>query len=51
MAAKSVKRRGVSVAVACRTFGISETCYRYSPLLSDKNEQIADLPVGLTDAR
>jgi putative transposase len=51
MAARAVERRGVSVAVACRTFGVSETCYRYSPLLSDENEQIADLLVGLTDAR
>ena len=51
MAATAVERRGVSVAVACRTFGVSETCYRYSPLLSDENEQIADLLVGLTDAR
>ncbi|SHF88462.1 putative transposase [Loktanella atrilutea] len=30
---------------------MSETCYRYSPLLSDENELIADLLVGLTDAR
>jgi len=51
MAATAVERRGVSIAVACRTFGVSETCYRYSPLLSDENEQIADLLVGLTDAR
>jgi putative transposase len=51
MAARAVERGGVSVAVACRTFGVSETCYRYSPLLSDENEQIADLLVGLTDAR
>jgi hypothetical protein len=27
----------------CRTFGVSETCYRYSPLLSDETEYIADL--------
>jgi hypothetical protein len=27
---------------ACRTFQISETCYRYSPILSDENEEIAD---------
>lgn len=26
----------------CRTFQISETCYRYSPTLSDENEEIAD---------
>ena len=44
-------RRGVSIALACRTFDVSETCYRYSPLLSDENEQIGDLLVGLTDAR
>ena len=51
MAAKAVNLRGVSIALACRAFGVSETCYRYSPLLSDENEMIADLLVGLTDAR
>ena len=51
MAATAVERRGCSIALACRTFGVSETCYRYSPLLSDENEQIADLLVGLTKAR
>ena len=51
MAGNAVLRRGVSIALACRTFGVSETCYRYSPLLRDENEQIADLLVGLTDVR
>ena len=51
LAEKAVARHGVSVALACRTFGVSETCYRYSPLLSDENEEIADLLVGLTAAR
>ena len=51
MAATAVERRGVSIALGCRTFGVSETCYRYSPLLSDENDQIADLLVGLTEAR
>jgi putative transposase len=51
MAAKAVEHRGVSIALACRAFGVSETCYRYSPLLSDENELIADLLVGLTAAR
>lgn len=51
MAENAVARRGVSIALACRAFGVSETCYRYSPLLSDENEQIADLLVGLTEAR
>ena len=51
MAAKAVEHRGVSIALACRAFSVSETCYRYSPLLSDENEVIADLLVGLTEAR
>lgn len=51
MAAKAVKFREGGIALACRAFGISETCYRYSPLLSDENELIANLLVGLTDAR
>jgi len=37
--------------LVCRTFGVSETCYRYSPFLGDENEEIADLLVGLTAAR
>ncbi len=51
MAAKAVRHQGVSIALACRAFGVSETCYRYSPFLRDENEMIADLLVGLTDAR
>ena len=51
MAETAVERRGVSIALACRAFGISETCYRYSPKLKDENEVIADLLTGLTDAR
>jgi putative transposase len=30
---------------------VSETCYRYSLLLRDENDRIADLLAGLTDAR
>lgn len=51
MAEKAVAHHKVSIALACRTFGISETCYRYSPRLRAENEEIADLLVGLTDAR
>ncbi|MDR6433270.1 putative transposase [Brucella pseudogrignonensis] len=43
--------RGVSIALACRTFGVSETCYRYSAKLNEENEQIADLLIGLTRAK
>jgi len=43
-----VAHRKVSIALACRAFGVSETCYRYSPKLGAENERIADLLVGLT---
>ena len=51
MAGNAVERRRVSIALACRTFRVSETCCRYGPKLKAENEEIADLLVGLTDAR
>jgi putative transposase len=51
MAGTAVARHGVSIALACRTFGVSEACYRYAPKLVGENEEIADLLVGLTNAR
>ena len=48
MAGKAVALRGASIALACRTFGVSETCYRYSAKMNDDNAQIADLLIGLT---
>lgn len=42
--------KGVSIALACRAFGVSETCYRYSAQRSDENEAIGDLLLGLTQA-
>lgn len=42
MAKNEVAQHQVSNALACRTFRVSETCYRYSPALSDENEEIAD---------
>lgn len=51
MAGKAVALRGVSIALACRTFGVSETCNRYSAKMNDENEQIADLLIGLTRAK
>ena len=51
MAGKAVALRGASIALACRTFEVSETCYRYSAKLNDENEQIADLLIGLTQAK
>ena len=51
MAMRAVALRGVRIALACRAFGVSETCYRYSAKLNDENEQIADLLIGLTRAK
>ena len=51
MAVDAVTQKGISVALACRTFDVSETCYRYTRKLDGENERIADLLVGLTQAR
>ena len=48
MAKNTVAGKGMSVRMACRTFGISETCYRYEPKLSDENAEIADWLVRIT---
>jgi putative transposase len=48
MAETAVKKKGVSVALACRTFGISEACYRHRPTLGDENAEIADWLLRLT---
>ena len=50
LAARAVATKGVSIALACRTFGVSETCFRYSPKRCAENETIADLLEGLTKA-
>ena len=49
MAERAVRRLGVSIAIACRTFGVSETCYRYGPKFKAENEKIGDLLIGLTN--
>ena len=51
MTETAVARRRVSIALAFRAFGVSETWYCYSPKLRDENDGIADLLVGLTEAR
>ncbi len=50
MAGNAVARRGVSIALVCRPFRVSETCYRYGSTLCAETEEIADLLTGLTDA-
>ena len=47
----AVMQRGTSIALACRTFQISETCYRYSPILSGENDEIADWLERLTEKK
>ena len=49
MAKKAVSARDLSVRLVCQAFGISETCYRYQPILSDENAEIADWLIRLTD--
>ncbi|MBL4919453.1 IS3 family transposase [Szabonella alba] len=50
LAEKAVATKGVSIALACRAFSVSETCFRYSPKRDAENEFIADLLEGLTKA-
>ena len=50
LAAKAGATKGGGIALACRTFGVSETCSRYSPKHDAENEFIADLLEGLTRA-
>lgn len=47
---KAVEETGVSIAIACRTFGVSESCYRYEATLNDENAEIADWLIRLTAA-
>lgn len=39
--------KGVSIALFCRAFGVSETCFRYSLRRDEENEIIVDLLIGL----
>ena len=45
----AVRRRGVSVALARRSFGLSKTCYNYNPEFQSENERISDVLIGLTN--
>ena len=48
MAKQLVKQRKVSIRLACETYGISETCYRYQAKLGADNRIIADWLLRLT---
>lgn len=49
MAQQSVEHRGISIRLACQTFGISQTCYRYQPKRSAENVVIANQLIRLTE--
>jgi putative transposase len=51
MAVHAVAQHGVGIALVCRAFQISETCYRYERKLSDENAAIAEWLVKLTTNR
>jgi putative transposase len=51
MAGYAVDERGVSVAVPCSAFSISQRCLRYVPLLADENEEIEDWLIALAKVR
>ena len=41
----------MSISLACRTFMINETCFRYIPILRNENLKIADLLFDLTETK
>lgn len=49
MAHWAVQHKAISIRLACETFGISQTCYRYQPKLSQENAGIADWLIRLTN--
>lgn len=49
MARWAVDQKQISIRLACATFSISQSCYRYQPRLSDENTEIADWLLRLTD--
>lgn len=48
MAHQAMQRRGTSIRLACRAFGISEICYRHQVKCSAENAGIADHLIRLT---
>lgn len=51
LAHEVVSTNKMSIALACRTFMISETCYRYTPKLPDVNEEITALLLDLSQCQ
>ncbi len=51
MARRAVAQHAISIRLACKAFGISETCYRYQAKLSDDNALIAQQLIELTEEK
>lgn len=51
MAVYAIATQGVSIALACRSFGLSQRCFRYQRVLGCENAEIADWLLALTNAR
>jgi len=51
MVKRAVSSGLLSIRAACTAFTISQTCYRYRPLLSDENSYIADWLISLTNRK
>jgi putative transposase len=49
MAQRAIERHGISIRLACATYSISESCYRYQPKLGGENALIADWLLRLTE--
>ena len=50
MAQRAVAEKGISIRLACATFRVSDTCYRYQAKLNSENALIADWLLRLTTA-
>ena len=51
MAMNALEAKKVSIALACRTFQIRETCYLYERQFDDEKAEIADWLVRLSANR
>lgn len=51
MAQDVVRRRNVSIRLACQLFAVSESCYRYQPQQNEENDLIADWLLRLTGSQ
>ena len=49
MARWAVTEKGLSIRLACKAFGLSQSGYRYQPQRNVENQRIADWLVRLTD--